>query len=259
MLDEMHIANVALIRDTLFQPSSGMTVITGETGSGKTALLNALKLLVGERANAGMIREGAAELAVEGRFFLESAEGDEQEVPAEQSGSAQQGVSTEHSGSVEQEMRVSSEDGTVVCRRVGLNGRSRVTINGSLAGVKDLAAGVGASIDLCGQHEHQQLLNAAYQRKLFDRWGASSIGPALERYQEAFDACAAAQAEVERLQKLREADSVALDRARFTAEQIAAVDPQPGEYEALLQELPFYENARDACWRDTISLSSAHC
>ena len=165
MLDEMHIANVALIRDTLFQPSSGMTVITGETGSGKTALLNALKLLVGERANAGMIREGAAELAVEGRFFLESAEGDEQEVPAEQSGSAQQGVSTEHSGSVEQEMRVSSEDGTVVCRRVGLNGRSRVTINGSLAGVKDLAAGVGASIDLCGQHEHQQLLNAAYQRK----------------------------------------------------------------------------------------------
>lgn len=243
MLDEMHIANVALIRDTLFQPSSGMTVITGETGSGKTALLNALKLLVGERANAGMIREGAVELAVEGRFFLESAEADEQEAPAEQSGSAQQGVSTEPGGPAEQEMRVSSEDGTVVCRRVGLNGRSRVTIDGSLAGVKDLAAGVGASIDLCGQHEHQQLLNAAYQRKLFDRWGASSISPALERYQEAFDACAAAQAEVERLQKLREADSVALDRARFTVEQIAAVDPQPGEYEALLQELPFYENA----------------
>lgn len=243
MLDEMHIANVALIRDTLFQPSSGMTVITGETGSGKTALLNALKLLVGERANAGMIREGAAELAVEGRFFLESVEADEQEVPVEDGGPAQQGVSAEHSEPAEQEMVASSEDGTVVCRRVGLNGRSRVTIDGSLAGVKDLASGVGASIDLCGQHEHQQLLNAAYQRKLFDRWGASSIGPALERYQEAFDACAAAQAEVERLQKLREADSVALDRARFTVEQIAAVDPQPGEYEALLQELPFYENA----------------
>lgn len=176
MLDEMHIANVALIRDTLFQPSSGMTVITGETGSGKTALLNALKLLVGERANAGMIREGAAELAVEGRFFLESVEADEQEVPVEDGGPAQQGVSAEHSEPVEQEMVASSEDGTVVCRRVGLNGRSRVTIDGSLAGVKDLAAGVGASIDLCGQHEHQQLLNAAYQRKLFDRWGASSIG-----------------------------------------------------------------------------------
>lgn len=220
-----------------------MTVITGETGSGKTALLNALKLLVGERANAGMIREGAAELAVEGRFFLESVEADEQEVPAEHSEPVEQEAPFGHGEPVEQKTDASSEDGTVVCRRVGQNGRSRVTINGSLAGVKDLAAGVGASIDLCGQHEHQQLLNAAYQRKLFDRWGASSISPALERYQEAFDACLAAQAEVERLQKLREADSVALDRARFTVEQIAAVDPQPGEYEALLQELPFYENA----------------
>ncbi len=178
MLDEMHIANVALIRDTLFQPSSGMTVITGETGSGKTALLNALKLLVGERANAGMIREGADELCVEGRFFLDAGDVmDAQERSTNTTGAAQ-----------------FSEDGTVVCRRVGLNGRSRVTIDGSLAGVKDLAAGAGASIDLCGQHEHQQLLNASYQRVLFDRWGAGEIGAALERYRSAFDARDIAQA-----------------------------------------------------------------
>ena len=172
MLDEMHIANVALIRDTFFQPSSGMTVITGETGSGKTALLNALKLLVGERAQSGMIREGAEELCVEGRFFLDEPAPDDEE------------------GSIAQEPDATdSEDGVVVCRRVGANGRSRVTINGSLGGVKDLAAGAGASIDLCGQHEHQQLLNATYQRKLFDRWGAEAIEPALAHYQEAFGAC----------------------------------------------------------------------
>lgn len=227
MLDEMHIANVALIRDTLFQPSSGMTVITGETGSGKTALLNALKLLVGERANAGMIREGADELCVEGRFFLDAGDAmDAQERSTNTTGAAQ-----------------FSEDGTVVCRRVGLNGRSRVTIDGSLAGVKDLAAGAGASIDLCGQHEHQQLLNASYQRVLFDRWGAGEIEAALEHYRGAFDARDIAQAEVARLQDMSEADGVALDRARFVVEQIEAVDPQPGEYETLLQELPFYENA----------------
>ena len=228
MLDEMHIANVALIRDTLFQPSSGMTVITGETGSGKTALLNALKLLVGERANAGMIREGADELCVEGRFFLEHGAG---------------GHAVESDGEVVFREDAHGEDGMVVSRRVGRNGRSRVTIDGSLAGVKDLAAGAGASIDLCGQHEHQQLLSASYQRMLFDRWGAAEIDPALERYQSAFSECAAAQAEVDRLEAMAEADTVALDRARFVVEQIDAVAPQPGEYETLLQELPFYENA----------------
>lgn len=227
MLDEMHIANVALIRDTFFRPSSGMTVITGETGSGKTALLNALKLLVGERAQTGMIREGADELCVEGRFFLEADEADE--------GEAAEGADTLDTAD--------AEDGVVVCRRVGANGRSRVTINGSLGGVKDLAAGAGASIDLCGQHEHQQLLNATYQRRLFDRWGAEAISPALEKYQAAFAACAAAQAEVDRLEAMSQADRVELDRARFVVEQIDVVSPRPGEHEELLKELPFYENA----------------
>ena len=162
-----------------------MTVITGETGSGKTALLNALKLLVGERANAGMIREGAAELAVEGRFFLESAEGDEQEVPAEQSGSATRGDQLSTADLSNKRCAYPPRMAPWFVAGWGSTVVRGVTINGSLAGVKDLAAGVGASIDLCGQHEHQQLLNAAYQRKLFDRWGASSIGPALERYQEA--------------------------------------------------------------------------
>lgn len=237
MLDEMHIANVALIRDTIFQPSSGMTVITGETGSGKTALLNALKLLVGERASGGMIREGADELCVEGRFFLEAVNVSSEADPSERD--ALEGAVSEDGVGIDDR----SEDGIVAARCVGRNGRSRVTIDGSLAGVKDLARVVGESIDLCGQHEHQQLLNATYQRRLFDRWGAAEIEPALERYQAAFDECAAAQAEVDRLQAMSQADSVALDRARFVVEQITEVDPQLGEYEALLQELPFYENA----------------
>lgn len=230
MLDEMHIANVALIRDTLFQPAPGMTVITGETGSGKTALLNALKLLVGERANVGMIREGASELCVEGRFFLDQ----ERDADA---------ANFDAESGVEYGSDTFSEDGMVVCRQVSRNGRSRVTIDGSLGSVKDLAQGVGESIDLCGQHEHQQLLSATYQRVLFDRWGASEIDPVLERYQQAFDNCASAQADLERLQAMSQADSVALDRARFTFEQITALDPQKGEYETLLEELPFYENA----------------
>ena len=58
MIDELHVKNLALIKEAVLSPSPGMTVITGETGAGKTALLGALKLLAGERADASLVREG---------------------------------------------------------------------------------------------------------------------------------------------------------------------------------------------------------
>ena len=70
MIDELRVRDVALIRDAVIEPAPGLTVLTGETGAGKTALLSSIKLLVGERADAGMVREGASSLEVEGRLFL---------------------------------------------------------------------------------------------------------------------------------------------------------------------------------------------
>ena len=74
MLDELHVENVALIRDATFAPATGLTVVTGETGAGKTALLSAIKLLIGERADAATVREGSSSAMVEGRFFLKNAQ-----------------------------------------------------------------------------------------------------------------------------------------------------------------------------------------
>ena len=99
MIDEVHIRDVALIHEATFAPSPAFTVVTGETGTGKTALLNALKILVGERAGTSFVREGCEELQVEGRFFGEGC----------------------------------GEDGVVAARRIGVQGRSRVSIDGSLA------------------------------------------------------------------------------------------------------------------------------
>lgn len=208
MIDEVHINDVALIREATFSPCASLTVVTGETGAGKTALLNALKLLVGERAEAGMVREGAGELSVEGRFFF----GD------------------------------TDVDGVVASRRIGAQGRSRVTVNGALASVGQLAEGVGRSVDLCGQHEHQRLLSASYQRTLLDAWGGEAVARLHGAYRAALDDVAAAQAELDRLRALAETDAVELDRARFALEQIDAVDPQEGEYEELLERLPRLEN-----------------
>ena len=70
MIDELHVHDVALIRDATIRPSEGLTVLTGETGAGKTALLSSIKLLVGDRAAAGEGREGAPALLVEGRVYL---------------------------------------------------------------------------------------------------------------------------------------------------------------------------------------------
>ncbi len=209
MIDEVHIKNVALIAEATFAPAAGLTVITGETGSGKTALLNALKLLIGERAEAGLVRQGAPELQVEGRFFLEGAD----------------------------------EDGVVAARRITAQGRSRASIDGSLASLKELAQTVGQSVDLCGQHEHQRLLSPVYQRALLDEWGKGDIAQPHQEYRAALAAAKEAQAELDRLQALDQADAVELDRARFALEQIQKANPQPGEYEELMQRLPKLENA----------------
>ncbi len=208
MLDELHISNVALIRDAWFTPASSFTVITGETGSGKTALINAFKLLVGSRAEAGLVREGTEELKVEGRFF--SAQSNEEEL---------------------------------VVRRVTAQGRSRISINGSMASVKELSSGVGASVDLCGQHEHQHLMDASHQRDLLDAWGGKAVDKALSSYREAFDEMGKAQKNFERCQQEQTLGAQNLEQARFVVRTIEEVAPQPGEYENLLEELPRFEHA----------------
>ena len=77
MIDEIQVQNLALIRDASLQPCDGLTVVTGETGAGKTALLSALKLLMGSRASADMVRDGEESLQVAGRFFNKCENGED--------------------------------------------------------------------------------------------------------------------------------------------------------------------------------------
>ena len=210
MIDEVHVRNVALIRDAALVPSRGLTVLTGETGAGKTALLSALKLLVGERADASAVREGADSLSVEGRFFSAVDADDE---------------------------------GVVVARRVGADGRSRVSIDGAMASVGELAARVGATVDLCGQHEHQRLLRQAEHVGMLDAWAGDAVAAPLARYREALADAQAAAAELARVKEAGSASSARLDEARFTLQQIDAVSPEEGEYEELVARLSRAEHA----------------
>lgn len=208
MIDELHVRNVALIRDASIEPAAGLTVLTGETGAGKTALLSSIKLLVGERADAGMVREGAPALEVEGRLFLP---GDD-------------------------------EDGTVVRRRVGADGRGRVDVDGHMASVRELAQRVGATVDLCGQHEHQRLLSVQTHVDMLDSWAGAPAADALGAYREALAAAEAAASELERVREMGRATGERLDEAAFVLRRIDEVDPREGELEELEARLPRAEH-----------------
>lgn len=209
MIDEIHVENVALIHEADLVPGTGLTVLTGETGAGKTALLSALKLLMGERADSSAVREGSEGALVEGRLFAGAHD----------------------------------EQGFVAQRRVGPDGRSRARVDGAMASVRELSERVSPLIDLCGQHEHQRLLDASSHVDMVDAWAGAGVAAALRAYRTALAAAQEAARELARVEEASRTQGSRLEEARFAYERICDVDPKPGEYEELEERLPRFEHA----------------
>ena len=140
MLTELHIENLGVIDTLDLQLSEGLVALTGETGAGKTMIVEAINLLVGGRADAGMIRPGATEARVEGRFVF-------------------------------------GEEEVILCRTIPLDGRSRAYVNGRLATVGQLAEHGLDLVDMHGQHAHQSLLGAKAQREALDAFAKVDLEP----------------------------------------------------------------------------------
>ncbi len=248
MIDEIQVENVALIRRAAMEPAAGLTVLTGETGAGKTALLSALKLLMGERADKAAVRDGASGLQVSGRFLVrpqaaqaEGAPGEGAAADAEAGSEAAAGMASD--SEVPDGAAASEPEELVVTRRLTAEGRSQASINGQMASVAELAQVIAPTIDLCGQHEHQQLLRPATHGALLDAWAAESIQGPLRQYRQAFRAAAQAQAKLDRVLQASQASNAKLDEARFVLKRIDEVSPQPGEYETLAADLARAEHA----------------
>lgn len=141
MLTELHIEQLGVIERAVLVFGAGMTALTGETGAGKTMLVDAIELLVGGRADASVVRHGAAEARIDGRLVLPG--GDE----------------------------------LVLTRVIPADGRSRAYVNGRPATVAHLAELAAGTIDLHGQHAHQSLLATATQRAALDRFGEVDLEP----------------------------------------------------------------------------------
>ncbi|MDQ1481062.1 MAG: repair protein RecN [Actinomycetota bacterium] len=141
MLVELRVENLGIISDLLLTMGPGMTVITGETGAGKTLIVDALELLCGGRADAALVRDGADEARVEGRF-------------------------------------VEGDDEVVLARVIPAVGRTRGYVDGHLATAAELGERGRALVDLHGQHAHQSLLVPAEQRELLDRFAGAPAAAA---------------------------------------------------------------------------------
>jgi len=140
MLHELAVTDLGVIGELTLVLEPGMTAVTGETGAGKTLVVEAIELLMGGRADPAMVRHGASEAVVEGRFVIDGEE--------------------------------------VVLRRVvPREGRSRAYVDGHLATATSLSTRGTDLVDLHGQHDHQSLLAASVQREALDRFAGIDLGP----------------------------------------------------------------------------------
>ena len=210
MLAELAVRNLGIIKDMTLQFENNMTVLTGETGAGKTLITEAVSLLLGGRADPMLIGPWADETEVEGRFVVVSKE--DPEVIAEQA-----------------ESNRAEEPTEIIIRRViARKGRSRAYINNKLAATKSLAETAEHLVDLHGQHLHQSLLRPAAQRNALDSFGNIDLAP----LREVRSRIKALQSKLESLGGDEHARQRTLDMLRHQIDEISAArlsDPDEDE------------------------------
>ncbi len=223
MLASLRIAKLALIDDLEIPLSPGLTVLTGETGAGKSIIVGAVGLILGDRAAPELIRQGEDEASVEVLFDVEAG-----------------GPAAEHLSSV----GVAVEDGQLSARRtVNRAGKSRAYINGRLSTLAELKRTVGPLIDLSSQHAHTSLLDTATHRVILDRFG--ELGRVMADYTEQFTAWRSAEAAWRELLAAEKGRAERVELLRFQVSEIDAVAPRRGEEQALEQELHVLRHASE--------------
>ena len=183
MLSELAVRNLGIIKDLSLQFNNDMTVLTGETGAGKTLITEAVSLLLGGRADPVLVGPWGEEAEVEGRFVLDDSAGaleDDFELLSEASSrEANEAISKQANEEAKGERTEESSE-IIIRRVVARKGRSRAYINGKLAATKSLTETAEHLVDLHGQHLHQSLLRPASQRAALDSFGNVETAPLRE-------------------------------------------------------------------------------
>ncbi|MFP3398319.1 DNA repair protein RecN [Brevibacterium sp. H602] len=211
MISELRISHLGVIAEAAVELDTGFTVVTGETGAGKTMFVSALSLLMGRKVGSGVVRKGAEKAEVEG-IFTDVAEPVRERI---------------------EEAGGSADDEAIISRTVALKGRARATAGGRTVPISVLTDISSDLITLHGQSEQLRLKGAAQQRHLLDAAGGTALAEVADRYRAAFENWRETEARVSRIK-----DSTAARRERILwlrgcLETIDKVRPEPGEDETL--------------------------
>jgi DNA repair protein RecN (Recombination protein N) len=217
VLEEMRIRGLGVIGEAVLELGPGLTVVTGETGAGKTMVVTGLGLLLGARADAGAVRIGAPSALVEGLLRIDP------------------------DGPVAERAReagaVLDDDTLLVARTVTSEGRSRAHLGGRSVPVGLLAELAPELVAVHGQADQIRLQTPARQRELLDRYAGAAVTGALAAYAECFEQLRELQARLDEVRTRGRERQAEADLLRHGLTEIEAVDPQPGEDVSLATEL----------------------
>ena len=234
MIEEIQIRDLGVINEAKLEFSSGLNVLTGETGAGKTMVLSALGLLLGARADSSAVRAGANAAYVEGRWLLAS--------------------NTELINRIEQAGGV-VEDGEVILNRtVNVDGRSRASVGGSSAPVGVLAELGENLVVVHGQADQIRLKSAAAQRQALDDFCGEQLRAALTEYSNAFTHWRSLESQLIDLRSNLGGRQQELADLQIALSDIQAVAPQPGEDTQLAETAAKLTHAEDI----RLAVAAAH-
>ncbi|MBE5766705.1 MAG: DNA repair protein RecN [Clostridiales bacterium] len=223
MLLELTIKNIALIEELRVEFSAGLNVLTGETGAGKSIIVDSVNLMLGGRAERELIRTGAEKASVQALFDVS------ENIAAQ---------------ALLQELGIDAEDGIIgVMREMTRSGKSVSRVSGVMLPLSQLRRLTALLMDVHGQHEHQALINPQKHIEFLDEFGGEEHAALCEKVREAYYALRSARSELEKTQM------DAAERARrsdMLAYQIAEIEEaklKDGEEEALTQKYKIMQNS----------------
>lgn len=221
MLETLHVKNLALIEETEVSFKKGLNILTGETGAGKSILLGALNLALGEKANSSFLRSGATEALVEAVFFVEEKE--EEKLKA---------------------IELDAEDGEIILsRKVSEDGKSVAKINGERVNLSKLKEAAEILLDIHGQHDHQSLLKSSKHIEILDSYIGDEISDIKIGLKDIVHKLKEIDAElldsdIDEARRLRD-----IDFYNHEIEEIKNANLKPGEDEELESEFKRLSNA----------------